>query len=175
MVVIARHLYLLRHAKSSWEDPGVADHDRPLNPRGRQAAERLAEHFRKESIRPQLVLCSSAVRAVQTLAPISAAVGLADRTEVDPGLYVAAARDLLDRLRELDERVSSVLLVAHNPGLQHLALVLAGDDPAVVARLSEKFPTGALADVVFESNGWSDLAPGLSRVASLTFPRDLTG
>jgi phosphohistidine phosphatase len=172
-VSIPRHLYLLRHAKSSWDDPTLADHDRPLNPRGRQAAQRLAEYFRRAAIRPQLVLCSSAARARETLEPISAAMQLDDRTQLESALYGATAEQLLARLRTVEQQVTSVLLVGHNPGLEDLALELAGDDPGLIAQLREKFPTGALAEVVSDCDSWSDLAPRTAHVVSLTVPRDL--
>jgi phosphohistidine phosphatase len=163
----------LRHAKSSWDDPTLEDHDRPLAPRGRETAQRLAKHFRRAAIRPQLVLCSSAARARQTLAPISEAMGLEDRTQIESALYAATANQLLARLRTVDQQVMSVLVIGHNPGLQDLALELAGADPEVVIQLGEKFPTGALAEVVADSGAWSDLTPTTARVASLTVPRDL--
>ena len=170
---ITRHLYLLRHAKSSWDDPTIEDHDRPLSPRGRDAAQRLAKHFRRAAIRPQLVLCSSASRALQTLAPISEAMKLGAQTQVESGLYAATAGQLIARLRTVDRRVMSVLLIAHNPGLQDLALELAGDDPEMITQLSEKFPTGSITEVVCDSDAWSDLSPATAHVASFIVPRDL--
>jgi phosphohistidine phosphatase len=98
---------------------------------------------------------------------------LENRTEFEPGLYGATADQLLTRLRTVDPRVRSVLLIGHNPGLQDLAVELAGDDPEVVIQLQEKFPTGAMAEVVSDCDAWSDLTPGMARVASLTVPRNL--
>lgn len=98
---------------------------------------------------------------------------LQDRTKVESGLYGATDGQLLTRLKAVDKQVVSVLLVAHNPGLQDLALELAGADPAMVSQLSEKFPTGALAEVVCDCDGWSELTPATAHVASLTVPRDL--
>lgn len=149
------------------------DHDRPLTARGRKAAQGLAEHFHRAAIRPQLVLCSSAVRARQTLAPISDALRLEDRTRIESGLYGAPAERLLARLRTVQEQVPSVLMIAHNPGLQELALELAGDDPEMNMKLREKFPTGALAEVVSDCARWSDLGPERAQVVSLTVPRHL--
>jgi phosphohistidine phosphatase len=169
----ARRLYLLRHAKSSWDSPDLLDHDRPLSPRGRRAAGRIASYLRRAGIRPDLVLCSSAVRARQTLKPISAEAGLQTRIQLEPGLFGAPAQRILALLRAVDSHVTSVLVVAHNPGLQDLALSLAGDDPEVALQLREKFPTGALAKVVFHSDEWRDLSPETARVASLTLPRNL--
>ena len=99
---------------------------------------------------------------------------LENRTQVESGLYAATAEQLLARLRTLDQEVTSVLVIGHNPGLQDLTLELAaGDDPEVVMQLREKFPTGAIAEVVVDCDAWSDLTPGMAHVASLTVPRDL--
>ena len=89
------------------------------------------------------------------------------------GFYGATAEELIARLMEVDKQVVSVLVIAHNPGLEDLARELAADDPEMVANLWEKFPTGALAEVVCECDAWSDLTPATAHVASLTVPRDL--
>ena len=98
---------------------------------------------------------------------------LEDQTNVESGLYGATAGQLLARLWAVDEQVMSVLVVAHNPGLQDLALELAGDDPGMITQLSEKFPTGALAEVACDCERWSDLSAATAHVVSLTVPRDL--
>jgi phosphohistidine phosphatase len=165
-----KRLYLLRHAKSSWDDPGLADHDRPLAPRGRRAAARLALHLRAEGIRPELVLCSSAVRARQTLERISDALGDAEIL-VEPDLYASDADGLLERLQRVAGTTGSAMVIAHNPGLQDLALELvsSGQD---LERLRERFPTGALATVRFDG-AWRDLAPGAGALVGLVTPKDL--
>jgi phosphohistidine phosphatase len=98
---------------------------------------------------------------------------LDDRTWVEPSLYGAAAEEILARVRVVDGSVGSVLVVAHNPGLQDLAFELAGTDPDVLSRLAEKFPTGALAEIRCDDDGWPALAADTARLISLTFPRDL--
>src|ERR1044071_581082 len=103
-----RRLYLLRHAKSSWDDESLADHDRPLSGRGRRAADAIGRHLRAEGIEPELVLCSSAARARETLARI----GLTGDVERD--LYGASATELLARVRELPRSLESVLMIGHN-------------------------------------------------------------
>ena len=127
-----------------------------------------------DAIAPELVLCSSAVRAQQTLAPIAAAAGIGDdRVSVEPSLYGAGAEEILALLRRIDETIRSVLVVGHNPALQDLAIELAGDDGALLRALEDKFPTGALAVVAFEGASWRDLAPATASVTSLTVPRQL--
>jgi phosphohistidine phosphatase len=99
---------------------------------------------------------------------------LEDRTQVESGLYAATAEHLLARLWTVNQQVASVLVIGHNPGLQDLALALAGgDDPELIVQLQEKFPTGAMAELASSSVAWSDLTPRSARVASLTLPRGL--
>jgi phosphohistidine phosphatase len=151
-----RRLYLLRHAKSSWDDPGLADHDRPLAPRGRRAAKAMAKHLRDERIEPALVLCSSAVRARETLERVDPA----GEVRIEPELYAANADELLDRLRRVSSDVESVMLIGHNPAMQELA------------RIEHKFPTGALATLTFDGD-WSDLRPGAAELAAFVRPKQL--
>jgi phosphohistidine phosphatase len=173
-VVVPVQLLLLRHAKSSWDDLSLDDHDRPLAARGRRAAARLAEYFRAERIRPALVLCSSARRARDTLDPIVATIGPAADVRVEERLYAASAAELLERLREVGPTVGPVLMVAHNPGLQDMAVRLAGDgDADALAQLRAKFPTGALASLDTGTTTWAQLAWGGASLTRLVMPRSL--
>ena len=123
-----KRLYLLRHAKSAWDDPALRDRDRPLAPRGRKAAKQVARWARKHDVRPQLVVCSSAVRAQETLQRVLP--GLGEPTVwVEVTLYAAAAETLLARVRALPEEVDEAMLVGHNPGLMELLLLLAAPGP----------------------------------------------
>ena len=167
-----RTLFLLRHAKSSWADPALDDHDRPLAPRGRRAARRIADHLRSEAVRPALVLCSSARRARETLAEVKPALG--DQTEVvvSGDLYGADADEILRQLGDVDRDIASVMIIGHNPGLHDLALELTGEgDEAAISQLHSKFPTGALATLQLGPTTWSDLAPGQAYLANLVLPR----
>ncbi len=165
----SRKLYLLRHAKSDWGDPGLADHERPLSARGQRAAQDVAAYLRRRHLRPALVLCSTARRARQTLE----ALGASGEVRYEDALYGAAAGELLERLRLVPEATASVLLVGHNPGIQELAVMLAGKGKAAPrARLNEKFPTGALAELVFHVP-WAELAEGTAELTAFVVPRDL--
>lgn len=167
-----RTLYVLRHAKSDWHSPGLADHDRPLNPRGEAAAARMAEHLRSEGISPQVVLCSSAVRARQTLAALEPVLVDAD-VRVEKGLYGAGVPALLERLSVVDADDASVLLVGHNPGLHELALHLAEDDGGeALGRLRDGLPTAALVTLSVPGS-WSELVPGAARLVGFVTPRSL--
>jgi len=166
-----RQLHLLRHAKSSWDDLALSDHDRPLAPRGRRAAERIASYLRAEPIEPALVLCSSATRARETLALVEPA--LADDTEVrvEGELYGVPSRNLLERLRAVPDAVQSVLLIGHNPAMQDLALALARSGPER-DRLELKYPTAALATLAFEGP-WLELDAGTAELRAFVRPKDL--
>jgi phosphohistidine phosphatase len=167
-------LYLLRHAKSSWSDPSLGDHERPLAPRGRRAANRMARYVNSQNIRPELALCSSAVRARETLELLRPALGPGAEVRFDDDLYGANAEELLGRLRAVKDRVASVLLVGHNPGLEDLAASLASDgEPLAKERLRAKFPTGALAILDLGSTTWARLGPGGAYLVRLVLPSEL--
>ena len=165
-------LYLLRHAKSSWANPTLADRQRPLAPRGRRAAKRIADHLSRERVEPELVLCSSAVRTKETLDLIRGALGPAATVTVEDELYGASADELLEHVRHVSEGVASVMLIGHNPGLAELARILASSG-AELQRLEAKFPTAALATLTFAEPTWSRLAPGDAVLRAYVVPRQL--
>lgn len=165
-----RHLLLARHAKSSWDDPSVDDHDRPLAPRGERALPKMAEHLAAAPHRPDLVLCSSARRTVDTLDGVRAAVPDA-RIEIDDRVYAAGSGTLLNRLGRLDPDLGCVMVVGHNPGLQELAVLLIGaGDADLRSQVAAKLPTGAIVTLSF-AGSWEDLAAGSARIDDLFLPR----
>jgi phosphohistidine phosphatase len=166
-----KRLYLLRHAKSSWKDASLPDHDRPLAGRGRRAAKAVARHMGENQIQPQLVLCSTARRARETLDRIEPALATS-AIEVEPDLYAASAPALLERLRSVPDSVESVMVIGHNPGLQELALELARAGPAA-SDLAAKYPTAALATLAFDASRWRELARDSAELVELVRPRDL--
>ena len=165
-----RRIVIVRHAKSDWSDESLADHERPLAPRGIDALARMRDHL-GAGRPPDLVLCSSARRTVDTLDEIREAFPGDIEVLVDDALYGASSSMLVDRLRSLDDDVRGVLLVGHNPGVHDLALALAGSgDAETRTRMAAKFPTGAIATLSFESE-WSDLAPGAASLDGYFTPR----
>ncbi len=160
-----KRLFLLRHAKSSWDDPALADHDRPLAPRGRKAAKLIGGHLRQEGVRISLVLCSSARRARETLDRVAPG----DETRIERELYDASADELLERLRRVPDEVETVMLIGHNPAIQDLAVGLARAS-GELAR--QKYPTGALATLTFRGP-WRALEHGHAELAAFVIPRDL--
>jgi phosphohistidine phosphatase len=168
---VTRRIHVLRHAKSSWDDPSVDDHERPLAPRGVNAAARLAHWIRENDVRPQLVLCSSAVRTRETLAHVEDALG-SPRIVVADSLYASSADTLLHRLGGVPAEVHAVMIVAHNPGLEDLCLLLARPSPGK-DRVAEKLPTGALVTLETDAS-WADLAPGCATIVRVIVPRELS-
>jgi phosphohistidine phosphatase len=171
-------LFVLRHAKSSWNNSVMTDHERPLAPRGQQAAETMAAHISALTASSPdgplaLVLCSTARRAQDTLEPL--ALRLPESTEliVDDDLYGAPADDILARLRVVHGATPSVLVIGHNPGLEDLVRSLGTEgDPELIARVREKFPTAAFATLTFDGS-WDQLRPGTARLAGFVVPDDL--
>ncbi len=166
-------LYLLRHLKSSWDEPGLPDRERPLAPRGRRAGKKLARRLRKERATPDVVLCSPSVRTRETLEAILPALG-DPVIEFRDELYAASGDELFEAVRGVAPDVSSVLVIAHNPGIQVLAIALAGrGDEEARERLDEKFPTGALATLQFDVPRWAEVEPGAGELIGFVVPREL--
>ena len=166
-----RTLYLLRHAKSSWSDPTLADHERPLSPRGRRDAKRIADHIRRLGIAPALVLCSTSRRTRETLELVRPALDAAT-VSLEPELYAASADTLLERLHAVPGEVASVMLIGHNPGLEDLARFLASGGPEL-GRLETKFPTAALATLTFPAATWQRLVEADALLAAYVVPKEL--
>jgi len=167
-------LTLLRHAKSSWDDPGASDFERPLNARGLEAAPRAGRALRDLGVAPNLVLCSPSRRTRQTLELALPEMKLpaAAKIEFADDLYLAAPAAMLAHLHRPQPEPSSVLLVGHNPGLHNLALALAGSGPDdLEARLAEKFPTAAMAVLTFDMPSWHEVVPRMGRLVAFWTPR----
>ena len=166
-------LWLLRHAKASAGGADLADRERPLTPRGREAAERIGRYLAEREVRSGLVLCSPSLRTRETLEVVEKALGRDLPVEFEDGLYLASDRDLQARVEQVPDDVASVLLVGHNPGIAELALQLAvRGDPEALAELHRKFPTGALAELRIHSQRWRQFARGCELVSFMT-PKQL--
>lgn len=165
-------LFCLRHAKSSWVEPGMDDHDRPLSARGVRAAELLGVYLKQRAGAPHFALSSTARRAVETLAPIRRQLGLA--FETDRALYLATPDAICDRIARVEDAERSLLVVGHNPGMHELAVRLAGaGDRALRARLRERFPTAALAVFDLDVESWAEVGLAHGTLVELTSPSDL--
>lgn len=168
-------LSLLRHAKSSWSDPTLDDHDRPLAKRGVKAVPDVARFIREERLRPDLVLCSGALRTRATLALLLAELGPpTPRIVYDEGLYLALPKTILSAIAQTAGEEPHVMVVGHNPGLHALALELVADgDRKTLASLAQEFPTGALAVLQFEVPSWKDVSGASGVLSHFTTPRRL--
>jgi phosphohistidine phosphatase len=165
-------LLLLRHAKSSWSNPGQSDHERTLTPRGHRAAELVSLYLAQRENPPSLALCSTARRAQSTLEPLRQRLDLTVETVRE--LYLADPDALLAQLAQVDDREASVLVVGHNPGLHELAVLLAaGGDGTARSRLRVGFPTAALAVLELDIERWDQIRPGCGALVELRVPRDL--
>jgi phosphohistidine phosphatase len=162
----------MRHAKSSWDQTDLSDHDRPLAPRGRKAAKRMGSYMKDKGFEPSIVLCSSAVRARQTWE--LAAPSFSERTtlEVEQELYGAGDEELVARLRRLPPGASSVLLIGHNPAMQELVLMLCSED-AHLGAVRKKFPTAALAVLDAPIEDWEGLRRGSAELTDFVTPKGL--
>jgi phosphohistidine phosphatase len=170
-----KSLYLLRHAKSSWKDPDLHDHDRPLSKRGRQAAKMMAKYLRRSKIAPDLVICSTAIRAQQTLDPIAKEAKKPPKVILEREIYGGTQQALWEQLWNLPESAKSVLLIGHNPALHDLARELAQADlNKLLPSGDEKFPTGAMASFRFDG-AWKALEPHRAVLVSFITPNEIAG
>jgi phosphohistidine phosphatase len=159
-----KKLILVRHAKSSWNEPGLSDRDRPLNDRGERDAPKMGERLAKEGVKPDVILSSPAVRALATAQIIAGKLDFRRKDiRVDERLYLADADDLLEVIRELDDEAKRVMLVGHNPGLADLA-------HRCSSTISD-MPTCAVAMFGFDAKSWADVGDGSPATATLLTPK----
>jgi phosphohistidine phosphatase len=167
-----RILTLLRHAKSDWGDPAQGDFDRPLNRRGRRGARIVGEEMRRLDLAFDRVLASPARRVVETIEEVERGFG---RLAVvhENSLYLASPEALLALVHGTSDKVESLMIVGHNPGLESLALLLAGSAGPLRDALAVKYPTGALAEIRLAIGHWCDAGPDAGMLARFIRPRDL--
>ena len=151
-------LLVLRHAKSSWDDGTLDDHERPLNERGQRDAPQMGKVIREHRLIPDVVLSSDALRARQTAEAVAKAAHYAGEILLDPRLYGASPADIVKVLRTVEEtNAATVMIVGHNPGLEELVTRL--------TRERQDLPTAALAQIALPVDQWRELT--LSRRGSL--------
>ncbi|WP_416798544.1 SixA phosphatase family protein [Ciceribacter azotifigens] len=170
---VPRRLLLLRHAKSDWAS-GTEDYERPLAKRGRKAALLIADYLVTKRMKPDLALVSGARRTRETWAIVESRLTTTAEIRILKTLYDASAERILALLRDIDPRYREVLVLSHNPGLQEAALRLAGNGEGdALKRLREKFPTAALACILFHAEGWSQIGEGNGYLERFVVPRSL--
>lgn len=165
-------LTLLRHAKSGWDDTVPRDFDRPLNLKGRRAAQVMGRFLQTQGAKFDHVIASPALRVVETLVEVESGYGQALAPAWDKRVYLASAATLLDLIRDLPAQAGTVLLVGHNPGLEDLVLDLVPDGGDLRDAVEAKYPTAAVATMTWEGE-WADLRPGAATLGTFTRPRDL--
>lgn len=159
-------LLLLRHAKSSWDDPNVSDHDRPLNARGLRDAPKIGILIKQQGLTPDLIIASTAARAQVTARQVAMHCDYRGAIDTSSSLYQAAPDDYIQYLRALPDEYAALLVVGHNPGLEDLLELITGS--------YQPMPTAALAYVSLELAGWRDLvASTRGQLIRLWRPKDL--
>lgn len=167
-------LFLLRHAKAAQPADGGADIDRPLEPRGREAALAMAAYMTERGYGAARVLCSAALRTRETLGLMLPHIAGECEIRLSQRLYGADAPGYLEAIREFGLAESGLMLIGHNPAIAELAAVLApvGDAEALVA-IREKYPTAGLALIGFDHPRWADIGPGSGRLIAFHTPRSI--
>lgn len=170
-----KKVILLRHAKSSWSNPDLEDHDRPLNKRGKASAPVIAQWLADQSHLPDTVLCSSSKRTRQTVRRMKEILLDLPELRIEPQLYHATPDMMRDRLANLPESCDTVLVVGHQPGLGAFARKLADANPRPrCSRAFEHFPTAAAAVLEVDIEDWSDLHYHGARFVDFAVPRELS-
>jgi phosphohistidine phosphatase len=164
-------LILTRHAKSSWDDPTMADHDRPLNARGRHAAGLIGDWLTSRGLAPEEVLCSDARRTVETWERIVPHLAATPQVQFKPALYHAGPDVMLAVLRHAKE--ATVMMIGHNPGIAEFAMRLLARPP--VSPDFQRYPTTATLVATFEGDAWGDIGFGMGSVQDFVTPRALEG
>lgn len=159
-------LLLMRHAKSSWKDPRITGHQRPLNKRGKRAVADMGARFKTRGLRPDLFLSSDARRALDTATAICQALDMpASEIQADPGLYLATPERILSIVHELDDRWQQVMLFGHNPGFLAFANRFY---PQPIAKL----PTAGIVELVFDIRHWRDIEQQRLMDSRFDFPKN---
>lgn len=167
-----RRICLLRHAKSSHDDPRLSDHERPLAARGLRDAGLLAAHLKSEGLPVDLVLCSTARRARETIEAVLPGLPPGVEVLVEDGLYAVGPDDLLRRLHRLPDEVRCPLLCGHNPAIEQASGRLLAGGPGRRA-VAEGMPTGALVVIRLPAIRWTGLGTGTGELLEYVVPKGL--
>jgi phosphohistidine phosphatase len=158
-------LYLLRHAKSSWNDASLRDFDRPLNERGRQSAELIGKRLANEKLSAPLLLCSPALRARETAEIVLKSSELHAAERFDQRIYEASLQDLMQVVSGIPDDKQVAVLIGHNPGFEELLAFLTGE--------ARPMPTCALAKIKLDVASWGEVRTGEGNLEWLITPKEL--
>lgn len=158
-------LYLVRHAKSSWDDPSLADRDRPLNERGLSSAPDMGRRLAAQGHKPDLVISSPARRALSTAKKLAKEMGYRESKVItDEHLYFSGTRSMVDLLEKLDDKHKKVMIVGHNPAMTSLLNILCDSEV-------ENMPTCAVAMIEFDMESWSELTMTDGELMDYEYPK----
>jgi phosphohistidine phosphatase len=160
-----KQLFICRHAKSSWSDATLSDFERPLNKRGERDAPEMGRRLAQRGIRPDLIMASPAVRALQTAHHYANQLACSpDRLLTNPLQYAATARQLIALLQETAPEVQTLILVGHNPESTELANILGGLN-------IDNIPTSGIVGLSLALSSWQKLAPGMGKLLFFDYPK----
>ena len=158
-------LYLVRHAKSSWTNANLSDHDRPLNDRGERDVPRMGQRLRNRKTLPEIIISSSAVRAKTTAKILAKSIDLPkSNVTINEKLYGAEPEDVVSILRELDDTIACVMVVGHNPTFTHLVNELGNVS-------IDNMPTCGIAILTFPIDAWKDIKRGKGTLLDFDYPK----
>jgi phosphohistidine phosphatase len=162
-------LFLVRHAKSSWDETGLDDRQRPLNERGKEEAPKMGKHLAGYKVKPDLITSSPAVRALKTAEKIAKELGFRKSdVVVNENIYTFDGGNLVDVIKELDDKYDTVMLVGHNPAITALAKELSNAD-------IDNIPTCGVALIEFDAGNWKDVSKGGGTLVEFDYPKKLWG
>ncbi len=166
-----RTLFVIRHAKSSWNEPDLADFDRPLNERGKRDAPRMGKRLKERDVHPNIMLSSPARRALSTCRKIAEVIGYArENIKIEPELYHAGEEEILDIVRQLSPSNHTVVLVGHNPGITDFVNSINASREPFIPRV----PTCGVVSFSFDVDDWKSIGFGTGEFVFFDFPKNTT-
>ncbi len=160
-----KRITLLRHAKSSWAQPGLADHDRPLNQRGQRDVPIMGRRLVTRGVRPSLIITSPAKRARQTAKLLAREIGYPiEFLQTEKSLYLADPATILEALGQQDDAFSDIVVCAHNPGITDLTNQLSGQS-------IDNVPTCGMVTVEAATDSWSKIADSPRTLIAFDYPK----
>jgi phosphohistidine phosphatase len=162
-----KRLTLLRHAKSSWRDTDLPDHERPLSGRGERDAPRMGERLSGRRVRPSLIITSTAKRALETARTVARVLGYPrEFVQIEPALYLADPGAILDVIGKQEERFTEILVVGHNPGFTELVNRLLPDLEL------PNLPTAGVVAMESTAARWADVAARNTTLLFYDYPKN---
>ena len=161
-----KRLLIMRHAKSSWKDTDLTDHERPLKKRGKNDAHRMGKLLKSKKIVPDLIICSTAQRARETAEILSGSMKFTNKIKYTDALYMAEPGDILNSVSEMGKKYKTVMTIGHNPGSEALVQILTGK--------VESLPTASIAYITAKIDGWADIGKSENvKLKNLWRPKDI--